>query len=182
VREAQVYCELFRYDAPADEVMALRPRGFILSGGPGSVYEPDAPRLPAYVLDSGLPSWHLLRHATPGPQPRRAGGPGRPAGVWLALLEVTDLGCLLFANVPFAQPVWMSHGDRIEALRRLFRRGPDRPFTHRGRWLTLAGGCMACSSTPRWCTPPRRAIIRNFLTHGCWLSGPGPQAALSPTA
>ncbi len=39
VREAQVYCELFRYDAPAEEVLALKPRGFILSGGPSSVYE-----------------------------------------------------------------------------------------------------------------------------------------------
>ena len=54
VREAQVYCELFRYDAPAEEVLATRPRGFILSGGPSSVYEPDAPSLPPYVLESEL--------------------------------------------------------------------------------------------------------------------------------
>ncbi len=46
VREARVYCELFRYDTPANEVLARKPRGFILSGGPSSVYAPDAPPLP----------------------------------------------------------------------------------------------------------------------------------------
>ena len=39
VREAQVYCELFRYDAPVEEVLAINPRAFILSGGPSGVYE-----------------------------------------------------------------------------------------------------------------------------------------------
>ena len=154
VREAHVYCELFPYDAPPEQVMALRPRGFILSGGPGSVYEPDAPQLPGYVLDSGLPAlgicygMQLLAH--------NLGGRVAPAGrreYGLALLQVTDLGCLLFANVPFAQPVWMSHGDRIEVLPPGFTvvaqtdNSPVAAMAHPGRRL------YGCSSTPRWCTP-----------------------------
>src|SRR4030067_924112 len=55
VREAQVYCELFPWDAPLERVMALKPKGFILSGGPASVYEPDAPYILPYILESGLP-------------------------------------------------------------------------------------------------------------------------------
>ena len=55
VREAHVYCELFPWDAPEAQVMALQPRGFILSGGPASVYEPGAPTLPPFVLASGRP-------------------------------------------------------------------------------------------------------------------------------
>src|SRR6516162_4565420 len=55
VREAHVYCELFPWDAPEEKVLALHPRGFILSGGPNSVYDPGAPSLPDYVLRSGLP-------------------------------------------------------------------------------------------------------------------------------
>src|SRR5512146_1077211 len=55
VREAHVYCELLPWDAPEKAVMALHPKGFILSGGPRSVYEPNAPYIPQYVFDSGLP-------------------------------------------------------------------------------------------------------------------------------
>ncbi|MFN7036184.1 MAG: glutamine amidotransferase-related protein, partial [Bellilinea sp.] len=55
VREAQVYCELFPWDSPAEPVLAIQPRGFILSGGPASVYEADAPFIPDYVLQSGRP-------------------------------------------------------------------------------------------------------------------------------
>ena len=50
VREANVYCELFPWDASAGQVLELNPKGFILSGGPASVYAPDAPVLPDYVL------------------------------------------------------------------------------------------------------------------------------------
>ena len=56
VREAKVYCEIFAWDAPREKVLALQPRAFILSGGPNSVYDPGAPTLPAYVIDSGLPT------------------------------------------------------------------------------------------------------------------------------
>lgn len=55
VRGAQVYCELFPWDSPSETVLKLQPRGYILSGDPGSVYETDAPKIPAYVLESGLP-------------------------------------------------------------------------------------------------------------------------------
>src|ERR1700752_4797460 len=43
VREAQVYCELFPWDAPQETILAINPKGFILSGGPRSVYEENAP-------------------------------------------------------------------------------------------------------------------------------------------
>ncbi|MCK5645202.1 MAG: gamma-glutamyl-gamma-aminobutyrate hydrolase family protein, partial [Anaerolineales bacterium] len=55
VREANVYCELFRYTASEQEVMSIEPKGIILSGGPASVYEPNSPRIPDYVFDSKIP-------------------------------------------------------------------------------------------------------------------------------
>src|SRR5579872_4880682 len=55
IRECNVYSELLPPDAPWERIAALNPRGFVLSGGPRSVYEPDAPLAPREVLESGLP-------------------------------------------------------------------------------------------------------------------------------
>jgi GMP synthase (glutamine-hydrolysing) len=55
LREMGVYSELVPFHAAAEQVRALAPRGFVLSGGPASVYEPGAPQLPAWVGDAGVP-------------------------------------------------------------------------------------------------------------------------------
>ncbi len=173
VREAQVYCELFRYDAPADEVLALNPSGFILSGGPSSVYDADAPTLPAYVLDSELPvlgicyGMQLLAYNLGGQVAatrRREYGP--------ALLQVTDLGCPLFAEIPFALQVWMSHGDRIEILPRGFAvvaqtdNSPIAAMAHPGRRR------FGLQFHPEVIHTTHGAdIIRNFLYRVCGLRG-----------
>jgi len=116
VREADVYCELFPWDAPPEKVLALRPKGFILSGGPASVYEPGAPALPGYVLESGRPvlgicyGLQLLARNLGG---QVATANDREYGP--AELTVTAPSPL-FAGLPSLMQVWMSHGDRIEAL------------------------------------------------------------------
>ncbi len=114
VREQGVYSELLPWDAPAEQVQALQPKGFILSGGPASVYAAAAPQIPQYVLQSGRPilgicyGMQALAHALGGrvaPAARREYG--------LAWLEVLRDNPLL---PPGRHQVWMSHGDRIEAL------------------------------------------------------------------
>ncbi len=114
VREAQVYCELFAWNEPQAKVMSLKPKGFILSGGPASVYEPGAPEIPAYVLESQLPvlgicyGMQALTYALGGkvaPSSRREYG--------LAEIETRQPNPLLAEG---RRPVWMSHGDRIEQL------------------------------------------------------------------
>jgi GMP synthase (glutamine-hydrolysing) len=112
VREASVYCELFPWNAPAEKVQALQPKGFILSGGPASVYAPGAPFIPPYVLESRLPvlgicyGMQALTHALGGrvgSSTEREYGPA----------TVNPLaGAALLPDAPF--PAWMSHGDRIE--------------------------------------------------------------------
>src|SRR3990172_8308020 len=47
VRECKVYCELVPFDAPYERVAELNPKGFILSGGPSSVYDEGAPMAPS---------------------------------------------------------------------------------------------------------------------------------------
>ena len=55
VREVNVYCELFPWDAPQEKIMSINPKGIILSGGPKSVYEEGAPYIQPFLLESGLP-------------------------------------------------------------------------------------------------------------------------------
>jgi GMP synthase (glutamine-hydrolysing) len=55
VRECQVYCELVPHDITWEKIAPLNPKGFILSGGPASVYDPEAPLAPAFIYGSHLP-------------------------------------------------------------------------------------------------------------------------------
>jgi GMP synthase (glutamine-hydrolysing) len=117
VREANVYCELFQWDEDPGTVLALNPRGFILSGGPASVYASDAPRLPGYVLEQGVPvlgicyGMQLLALHLGGDvvaADRREYG--------RAKLEWVGPEDPLFGSLRLEEPflrVWMSHGDRV---------------------------------------------------------------------
>jgi GMP synthase (glutamine-hydrolysing) len=114
VREAHVYCELFPWNAPAEQVLALEPFGFILSGGPASIYEPGAPQVPDYVLKSGKPvlgicyGMQAITHALGGQvsfAAEREYGPAR--------VETVRENPLIAGR---NQQAWMSHGDRIDRL------------------------------------------------------------------
>ena len=117
VREQGVYCELFPWDAVPDDVLVVAPQGFILSGGPASVYADGAPTLPDYVLERGVPvlgicyGMQLLAHSLGGsvaPAANREYGP--------ALVTLVGQGDPLMGGFgPDVQlRVWMSHGDRID--------------------------------------------------------------------
>ena len=146
VRQAHVYCELFPWDASSEEVLGLAPRGFILSGGPSSVYTPGAPSMPGYVLEQHVPvlgicyGMQLLAHYLGG---KVAPAEAREYGLAEAELVASDpLFPLPFPERGLGEGsspspvsgtafgarstvegldssrlnVWMSHGDRIEAL------------------------------------------------------------------
>ena len=117
VRECHVYCEVLPYDTPQEDIEKLRPRAFILSGGPASVYEENAPHAPAYVFDSGLPvlgicyGMQLLTHQLGG---KVTPGATREYGhAVIHRSDRTDAAAAIFDGLPDSMPVWMSHGDRI---------------------------------------------------------------------
>ena len=59
VRECNVYCEIYSYRTPLDKILALDPKGIILTGGPNSVYEEGAATCGKELFETGIP-WTLL--------------------------------------------------------------------------------------------------------------------------
>lgn len=114
VRELSVYCEIFPWDSPREKVEALHPCGWILSGSQHSVYEENAPQAPDYVLQSGLPilgicyGMHTLTHLLGG---KVVSSGQKEFG--FATIDVKSDNDLFPAG---SQQVWMSHGDRLEAI------------------------------------------------------------------
>jgi GMP synthase (glutamine-hydrolysing) len=177
VREANVYCELLPHDATPERIAALNPRGFILSGGPASVYDPGAPVVPDFVFDSGLPilgicyGMQLLAHQLGGrvaPSSKREYGPA-------TLYRGDDAGPI-FAELPDSFGVWMSHGDKvIEAPPgfRLIARSDNSDCAA----MADGQGRIGIQFHPEVVhTPLGREIIKNFLYQVCgaeptWTSG-----------
>lgn len=118
VRELEVYCEMLPYNASSEQIEHLNPKGFILSGGPSSVYAEDAPHLPGLVLKSGVPvlgicyGMQLLVYHLGGkvnPSEKREYG--------LTTVTVTHPEISLFADILATDiTAWMSHGDRVTQL------------------------------------------------------------------
>ncbi|MFW5713795.1 MAG: glutamine-hydrolyzing GMP synthase [Brevefilum sp.] len=115
VREARVFAELLPWDVSAEDALARKPKGIILSGGPNSVYDPAAPQLPEWVLDANVPVLGICYGmqalttklgGTVARSSRREFGP--------AHLQDFQPGVLLRQGD--SAQVWMSHGDRITAL------------------------------------------------------------------
>ncbi len=117
VREAQVYCELVPHDTPWEKIAPLNPKGFILSGGPASVYEENAPLAPAYVYEKHLPVLGIcygMQVVT-----KQLGGevtPGTKREYGHAIMHISQEDSPLFAGLQESTPVWMSHGDKIEEM------------------------------------------------------------------
>lgn len=116
VRELKVYCEIHPYFLPLEQIRAFAPQGIILSGGPRSVYEPDAPSPDPEVLELGVPvlgicyGVQLLSHLLGG---RVVPAPAREYGrTAFAIHDFTDL----FYGLEPVETVWMSHGDMVEEI------------------------------------------------------------------
>ncbi|HUS83640.1 MAG TPA: glutamine-hydrolyzing GMP synthase [Anaerolineales bacterium] len=166
VRESHVYCELYAHNSPEREVLANNPLGFILSGGPAAVYEPDAPQIPEYVLASGLPilgicyGMQALTHALGG---KVASAVQREYGP--AEIVITRENPLLHAG---QQQVWMSHGDRIEVAPPgfdSFARSENSPIAAMGDNIRHRYGIQFHPEVQH--TPEGHEILRTFVVDIC---------------
>ncbi|HUT16503.1 MAG TPA: glutamine-hydrolyzing GMP synthase [Anaerolineae bacterium] len=175
VRECDVYCQLVPHTADLSAVEALAPMGFILSGGPASVYGQDAPRLPAYVLEQGRPvlgicyGMQLVIQALGG---RVAAATECEYGP--AKLTVSTPHSSLFYGLPSDLGVWMSHGDKVQSLPPGFRVLASSRSTRIAACGDVERRIYGLQFHPEVThTPQGPQILRNFLykicgCHGTW--------------
>ncbi len=122
IRELNVFSVVLPCTAPLAEIEAYKPLGVILSGGPSSVYDADAPKADLHILDLPAPmlgicyGLHFIVHHLGG-KVRTA--PKREYGH--AEVTIEDTSSALFAGMPPTIQVWMSHGDEALELPQGFR-------------------------------------------------------------
>ena len=117
IRELRVYCEIHPFDLDVDRIRARRPIGIVLSGGPDSVYERNAPQADPELLRLGIPvlgicyGMQWMAQVLGG---RVAASGQREYG--RTRITLLAQGGDLFMGLESEQNVWMSHGDRVEQL------------------------------------------------------------------
>ncbi len=173
VREQGVYCEIHPFHFAVDEIAKRNPKGVILSGGPSSVTDEDAPRVAADFYDKitapilGICYGMQLIAADLGgaiePAARREYGHAK--------LKVLSGKTAVFNELPFELDVWMSHGDHVTRL-------PEGFHT-----TATTGEVVTAIENPErgiYCvqfhpevshTPLGKEILRNFLFNICNCKG-----------
>ena len=122
VRELKVYSEVVPFNITAAKLRENLPSGIILSGGPNSVFAPNAPSIEADIFQLGVPVLGIcygmqLMAQTLGGRVE----PGKEREYGKAALQILrgeneDGVCALFNSIPDNSTVWMSHGDRVAVL------------------------------------------------------------------
>ena len=173
VREEKVYCEIVPFNRAEQAFKEMRPKAVILSGGPASVTDQNAPLAPAGIYDAGLPILGICYGEQAMAQQLGGeveGGHHREFG--RAEIEVTKPSALFEGiwHVGEKYPVWMSHGDRVTKLPAGFEitgKAPNAPIA------------MIADETRKFYatqfhlevmhTPHGAALLRNFVRRiaGC---------------
>ena len=183
IRESKVYCEIVTHDVDWEHVESLNPRGIVLSGGPASVYDEDAPLAPAWVFDCGLPVLgicygmqamvHQLGGTVAKSQKREYGHAVLHQN---ASMDFYTDSQRLLEGLPASLPVWMSHADRITQLPPGFK---SKAYTDNAPIAMIGNdnGMIGIQFHPEVAhTPQGEDVIKNFLYKICrmgelWTSG-----------
>jgi GMP synthase (glutamine-hydrolysing) len=121
IRERRVLSELVPHDLTAAELAARNPAGIVLSGGPASVNEPDAPALDPALFDLGVPVLGIC-YGMQAMAQALGGEVGRTGTGEFGKTELeVDQSAVLFRGIPPAHSCWMSHNDSVTRLPEGFR-------------------------------------------------------------
>lgn len=168
VRELNVYCEVISHTDTWDTVEHINPKGVILSGGPNSVYDDDAPLAQTWVYEKRLPilgicyGMQVLAYQLGGsvsPSAKREYGH--------AVLHQNYSESPLFDQLDLSMPVWMSHGDQIQGLPPGFK---ALGYTDNSPIAVMGGekDIFGLQFHPEVAhTPQGKQILKNFLVDIC---------------
>jgi GMP synthase (glutamine-hydrolysing) len=164
-REAGVYCEIHPFDRGMDVVGRKRPAAIILSGGPASIYDENAPQLDKRILELDLPvlgicyGLQAIAHTLGGRvQPAQDREYGRAN-----LSHVSEDSVLLRGITPGAK-VWMSHGDKVIDLPEGFKATSSTEDTAFASFESIDRRISGVQFHPEVVhTPEGVKILRNFL-------------------
>jgi GMP synthase (glutamine-hydrolysing) len=172
VREQKVYCEIVPFNIARDALMAHAPRGIILSGGPSSVYAGKPPIPSPEVFTLGVPvlgicyGLQLMAHLLGGQVDRAA---RREYGH--ASFRIDDDADLFLGLAPSLN-VWMSHGDRLEAMPPGFVRLGHTENADIAAMADRTRKFFGVQFHPEVAhTPMGGEVLRNFLFNVCGCSG-----------
>jgi len=171
-RELRVYAEIHPYNIGLDRIKELAPRGIILSGGPANITDPDAPMAPREIFGLGFPVLgicygmqlmaHLLGGTVAKAQRREYG---------YARMEIDDTSGL-FHGLSGEQDVWMSHGDRLEAVPPGFRGSAHTEGSTLAAMRHEEKPFFGIQFHPEVAhTPNGGAMLENFLFRVCGFAG-----------
>ena len=175
VRECGVYCEVKPYTTPISELRSIAPIGLILTGGPGSVYAPDAPKADPAIFELGIPvlgicyGCQLMAQYLGGSVIPAQDDSAREYGRTETFF---DTGCTLFAGLDAGGVTWMSHGDYMERVPDSFKNTahtavcPNAAIADEGRGFYGVQFHPEVNHTERGTD-----MIRNFLFKACGASG-----------
>jgi GMP synthase (glutamine-hydrolysing) len=169
VRELNVYSELLPHDTPLADLERRGVRAVILSGGPNSVYDQDAPRADPSVWSGRLPvlgicyGAQLMAHELGGEVALTSKREYGPASVTITGDNGTAASAL-FEGIGREQPVWMSHGDSITRLPQGFHSTAESGSTAFAGLEAPERHLYGIQFHPEVAHTPRgRDVLRNFV-------------------
>lgn len=123
VRELGAYSEIMPHDATVEEIAAKKPLALILSGGPSSVYEPQAPKCDAQIFSLGVPALGICYgHQLMAQELGGSVEGGHKKEFGKAVLRVNGAPTPLFQGLQEEEAVWFSHGDEVKLLPKGFQK------------------------------------------------------------
>jgi len=172
IRETRVFSEIARFDTPAEALKAPEIKGLILSGGPASVYDKEAPTPDPRIFELGKPILGICYGAQL--MARLAGGRverSQKREYGKGILRVVRSDCPLFLKLPETLQVWNSHSDRITQLPKGFRAAAQTENAPYAAFEEPRRKLYGLQFHPEVAhTPKGKQILNNFVHRVCGCS------------